>query len=147
MSKSAASESKDDCDTPETSRKRGGEDEGDEDGEEIVEGTAVDNSTTLTTVSAAPAATDQFIHTPEFRRHFVEFIHVQTLMALRVVTKGWNVAADALIDEGVASGVMMVHDGKDISWKVVRPRLERRKLLTRVIFLLNITQVGGLACL
>ena len=50
----------------------------------------------MTTVSAAPAVTDQFMHTPEFRRHFVEFVHVQTLMALRVAMKGWNAAVDAL---------------------------------------------------
>ena len=58
---------------------------------------------TLTTVPTVPATTDQFMHTPEFRRYFVEFVHVQTLMALRVATKGWNVAADTLIDEGVRS--------------------------------------------
>ena len=58
------------------------------------------------------------MHTPDFRRHFVEFVHVQTLMALRMATKGWNAAADALIDEGVGSGAMIVHDGKDISYEV-----------------------------
>ncbi|GMI10404.1 hypothetical protein TrLO_g9897 [Triparma laevis f. longispina] len=70
-----------------------------------------------TTVSAAPVAADQFMHTPEFRRHFVEFLPVDELMALRLATKGWNAAADALIDEvfASASGAMMVHDGKDTS--------------------------------
>ena len=88
MSKSVASETKDNYETPKTSRKRGGEDEEDEDEEGSNEGTAVDNSTTMTTVSTAPATTDQFMHTPEFKRHVVEFVHVQTLMALRVATKG-----------------------------------------------------------
>ncbi|GMI16749.1 hypothetical protein TrLO_g3672 [Triparma laevis f. longispina] len=86
------------------------------------------------------------MHTPEFRRHFVEFVPVDALMALRVVTKGWNAAVDALIDEGVESGEMLVHDGKDISFGEANSRKERRKLITRVIFLPNITKVGEYAC-
>ncbi|GMH95423.1 hypothetical protein TL16_g13153, partial [Triparma laevis f. inornata] len=70
---------------------------------------ASENSMTLTIVPTAPAVVDEFMHTPEFRRHFVDFVHVQTLMALRMATKGFNVAADALIDEGVRSGKLMVH--------------------------------------
>ena len=56
-SKPIASESKEGHETIKSSRKRGGDDEGKEDGDEIIEG-AVDDSTTLTNVSAAPAATD-----------------------------------------------------------------------------------------
>ncbi|GMH65501.1 hypothetical protein TrLO_g8845 [Triparma laevis f. longispina] len=82
------------------------------------------------------------MHTPEFRRHFFGSVHVQTFMALRVATKGWNAAADALIDEGVASGAMIVHGGKGTSWA----QEKRRKLVTRVIFLQNITNVGERAC-
>ena len=78
-------------------------------------------------------------------RHFVEFVHAQTLMAFRVATKGWNAAADALIDKGVASGAMIVHDRKDIGY-LTTFRQERRKLGTRAIFLLNITKVGARAC-
>ncbi|GMH77182.1 hypothetical protein TL16_g07322 [Triparma laevis f. inornata] len=154
MSKSVSSESKDDHETPKTSRKRGA-DEGNEDDDEINATSAVGNSTISTTVSDAPAidqvsdapvTSDQFMHTPEFRRHFVEFVHVQTLMVLRVATKGWKVVADALIDEGVKSGELIVHDGKDISGAGAYARRERRKLVTRVIFLLNITKVGNRAC-
>ncbi|GMI14958.1 hypothetical protein TrLO_g10417 [Triparma laevis f. longispina] len=84
------------------------------------------------------------MYTHELRRHFIEFVHVQTLMALRVATKGWNVAADALINEGVRSGELMVHDGKDISVREVmqfgmgltKAQVHRRKLVKRVIFLL-----------
>ena len=63
-------------------------------------------------------------------------------MALRLATKGWNAAADALIEEGVRSGELMVHDGNDLHSKVAANRRERRALATRVIFLLNITKVG-----
>ena len=117
------------------------EDEADEDEEGSIETAVTANSTTSTTVSTAPAATDQFMHTPAFRGHFVGFVHVQTLMALRVATKGWNAAADALIDEGVASGAMIVHGGKGISHAKAWAQEKRCKLVTRVIFLLNITNV------
>ena len=55
------------------------------------------------------------MHTPEFRRHFVEFVHVQTLMAFRSTTKAWKAVAEEVIDDRVSSGQLMVHDGKDIS--------------------------------
>ncbi|GMH57794.1 hypothetical protein TL16_g02781 [Triparma laevis f. inornata] len=86
------------------------------------------------------------MHTPEFRRHFAEFVPGDTLMMLRLATKVWNTAADVLIDEGVESGMIIVHDGKDISLDVARAREERRKLVTRVIFLLDITKVGQYTC-
>ena len=72
--------------------------------------------TTSTAVSDAPAATDQFMHTPEFNRHFVEFVPGDTLMNLRLETMCWNAAADALIDKGVKSGEIIVHHGKCISF-------------------------------
>ncbi|GMH59308.1 hypothetical protein TrLO_g1566 [Triparma laevis f. longispina] len=58
-------------------------------------------------------------------------------MSLRCATKGWNAAADALIDERVESGAMIVYNGKNIS---------NRSLALRVIFLLNITKVRDYAC-
>ena len=101
----------------------------------------------MTTVSAAPVATDQFMHTPEFKRHFVELVHVETLMALRLETKGWNAAADALIDELVRSGELIVHGGNDfnhvdVDYEVAK---ERHTRVTRMIFLLNVTKVGDYA--
>jgi len=99
-------------------------------------------STTVSTVSNVPVTTDQFMYTPNFRRNFVEFVPGDTLMTLRLATKGWKAAADAFIDEGVRSGAMIVHDGKDISYEA-----ERRELVMRAIFLLNITKVGDKACL
>ncbi|GMI18372.1 hypothetical protein TrLO_g7913 [Triparma laevis f. longispina] len=80
------------------------------------------------------------MHTPEFRRHFIEFVPGDTLMRLRLATKGWNAAADAFIDEGVKSGEIIVHGGKDISSGTDVARKERLELATRVVFLLNITK-------
>ena len=52
-----------------------------------------------------------------------------------------------MIDEGVESGEMIVHDGKEISAEVAGAREERFALITRVMFLLNITKVGERACI
>ncbi|GMI01861.1 hypothetical protein TrLO_g3159 [Triparma laevis f. longispina] len=128
------------------SSKRGAEDEGIENEEETIEVPCPGNSTTLTTVSTVPAATDQFMHTPEFRRHFVDFVPVDTLMALRLATKGGNTVADVLIYEGVSSGLLMVHDGKNISDNAAEALKGGGALATRVVFLLNITKVGENAC-
>ncbi|GMH90486.1 hypothetical protein TL16_g11783 [Triparma laevis f. inornata] len=86
------------------------------------------------------------MHTPEFRRYFVEFAPVDVLMALRVATTAWKVVAEEVIDECVKSGAIIVHDGKSISVSEALARRERPELLTRVIFLLNITKVGNRAC-
>ncbi|GMH64260.1 hypothetical protein TrLO_g14592 [Triparma laevis f. longispina] len=115
MSKSVASKSKEGHDTRETGVKRGAGDEEKEEEESIIDLPPAANSMTLTTFSTVPATTDQFMHTPEFRRHFVEFVHVQTLMALRCATKAWKAVAEKVIDEGVRSGELTVHGGKDIS--------------------------------
>ena len=50
--------------------------------------------------------------------------------------------AEEVIDEGVESGELIVHDGKDISRAVAVARVERRELVTRVVFLLKLTKVG-----
>ncbi|GMH78334.1 hypothetical protein TL16_g07762 [Triparma laevis f. inornata] len=142
----SSSESNEYNNTRKLSRKRGAEHEEKEDGEGIIDLPPTANSTTLTTPLTAHAATDQSMHTPEFKRHFVEFVPVDALMALLVATKGFNAAADVLIDEGVRSRLLMVHDGKDIEQKGWEARKERHKLVTRVIFLLNIKKVGDYAC-
>ena len=87
MSKSRASESIEHNESHKISGKRAAGDEEDEYSDEKIESLTAQNLTTSTAVSTVPATTDQFTHTPEFRRHFVEFVHVQTLMALRVATK------------------------------------------------------------
>ncbi|GMH70442.1 hypothetical protein TL16_g05408 [Triparma laevis f. inornata] len=142
MSRYVASESNEDHESREISGKRGVGDEGGERGEEIIEASSAANSTTLTTVSTVPATTDQFMFTNDFKRLLVGFVQGDTVMTLRLATKGWKCVADAFIDEGVKSGTMIVHDGTDISWAVSWAREERRKQVSRVIFLLNITKVG-----
>ena len=48
------------------SGERGAGDEEKQDDEGILEASSAANSTILMTVSTVPAATDQFMHTPEF---------------------------------------------------------------------------------
>ncbi|GMH59233.1 hypothetical protein TrLO_g15041 [Triparma laevis f. longispina] len=153
MSKSEASRSKDDHNNLKPSRNCGEEDEEDRGNDEIVEPIAADNSTTLTTISTAPAAVNEFMFTKNFRRLFVRFVPDNTLMALRAATKAWKAVVEEVIDDGVASGAILVHGGKDMSGggpksrePGAKARKERRKLLTRVISLLNITKVGMYTC-
>ncbi|GMH66641.1 hypothetical protein TL16_g04477 [Triparma laevis f. inornata] len=103
------------------SGQRGAEEEDDKKEEEIMDVSPADDLTTMISVSATPAATDQFLHTPDFRRHYVEFVPVDALMAPRLATIGWMAPMDALINKGVESGKIIVHDVKDISLK--KPRL------------------------
>ena len=54
--------------------------------------------------------------------------------------------ADELIGDAVESGLMMVYNGKDISLEEAEDRRKRRRLVTQVIFLLNITKVEDRTC-
>ncbi|GMI08516.1 hypothetical protein TrLO_g15967 [Triparma laevis f. longispina] len=121
MSKSVASETHESHESYKMGGKRGAGDKGDEDEEDIFEGF--------------------------FRIKFVEFVPVDALMALKSATKAWKAVVEEVIDEGVASHTMMVHDGKDISYKAAETRVEGRELVTRVVFLLNITNVRNHACM
>ncbi|GMH74172.1 hypothetical protein TL16_g06390 [Triparma laevis f. inornata] len=141
MSDSSASESTDDHVTLITRVTIIEEDEGNENNSSIIETEAIEIPSTEMMITTA---TDQFMYTPEFRRHFVEFVHVQTLTKLRLATKGWNAAADAMIYEGLQSGELIVHDGKDISYDIARHRKEICALISRAIFLL--TKIGEHAC-
>ncbi|GMH90907.1 hypothetical protein TL16_g11904 [Triparma laevis f. inornata] len=100
----------------------------------------------LKIANAPPAHTNDFMSTIDFKRHFVGFVHIEMLLVLREVCKEWNEVVKEVIDESVESGVIMVHDGKDIDEDDAFARKDRRELVTQVIFLLNITKVGDYAC-
>ncbi|GMH95463.1 hypothetical protein TL16_g13165 [Triparma laevis f. inornata] len=138
MSNPLASEPTYSNESREMGGKRGARDEGNENEEISIEASSAATSSTLTTVSTVPATTDQFMLTNDFKRLLVGFVQGYTLMTLRLATKAWKGVADAFVDEGVRSGKFLVHDGKY--------RSVRMTLITRVIFLQNITQVGKNAC-
>ncbi|GMH91953.1 hypothetical protein TL16_g12206 [Triparma laevis f. inornata] len=89
---------------------------------------------------------NNFLNTDDFHRLLVPFLANDALMAIRLASKPWSRVADAFIDEGVLSGEFIVHDGKDLDLSVVYGRRERRELVTCVIFLPNIAQVGDWTC-
>ncbi|GMI15276.1 hypothetical protein TrLO_g7841 [Triparma laevis f. longispina] len=66
------------------------------------------------TVSTAPAATDQFMHTPEFRRHFVDFVPLGTLLTMKAISKEFKEMTREYIARRVESGEMVLHRGVDI---------------------------------
>ncbi|GMH75115.1 hypothetical protein TrLO_g12824 [Triparma laevis f. longispina] len=140
MSKYVASESNEGYDSHKTGGKRGAGDEG------IIQLPPAESLSTLTTVPTVPTTTDQFIFTPAFRRHFFKYVPGDTLMRLRLATKGWKAAADVFIDEGMRRGPIIVHGGNDISIYATNDRKESLELVTRVLFLLNVTKVGEYAC-
>ncbi|GMH96579.1 hypothetical protein TrVE_jg8142 [Triparma verrucosa] len=119
--------------------------DGGDDEEEVIEGSESDSA-------AAPAVGgDDFMHTDDFRRLFVEFIMVDTLVAMRWLDKKWHKVVEKKLielEEDEPFGEIIVHGGNDISLDKARStaRKERIKQVSSVVFLLNITKVGNFAC-
>jgi len=90
----------------------------------------------------APAHTSDFISTIDFKRHFAEFVHIEMLLVSREVCKEWNDVVVEHVDRSVESGAMVIHGGKDVNYAVAGARDERQGLMTQVIFLRNIVQIG-----
>ncbi|GMH73366.1 hypothetical protein TrLO_g1019 [Triparma laevis f. longispina] len=84
--------------------------------------------------------------TVDFKRLLIGFILDEMLMSLRLTTKAWKAVAEEVIDEGVSSGSIIVHGGKDIRKKAWQDREVRRKLVKRMVFFLNVTNIGVHAC-
>ncbi|GMH92720.1 hypothetical protein TrVE_jg12058, partial [Triparma verrucosa] len=91
------------------------------------------------------------MHKDDFRRLFVGFVMVDTLVAIRWLDKKWQkVDEKKLIElEDEPFGGLVVHGGNDISLDEAdsAARKDRMKLVTKVVFLLNTTKVGDHACL
>ena len=131
MSKSVAPESTEYNESGKTGGERRAEDEENENEEGTIEVPRAESLPISTVVSTVPARTGQFMHTPEFRRRFVEFFPGDTLLTLRLATKVWKAAADVFIDEGVESGEIIftmgrtkvfdyriIHDDVKINWQI-----------------------------
>ena len=102
-------------------------------------------------VNEPPAAGgDDFMHTDDFRRLFVGFVMIDTLVAMRWLDRKWHkVVEKKLIElEDEPFGGMIVHGGNDVSDDEVESdaREDRMNQVTNVVFLLNITKVGDCAC-
>ncbi|GMI15088.1 hypothetical protein TrVE_jg13969 [Triparma verrucosa] len=93
---------------PDPNNLKGGDDE-----EELHEGSGLDS-----TAAETPAVGgDDFMHTDDFRRLFVGFVMVDTLVAMRWLDKKWHkVVEKKLIEfEDEPYGEIIVHGGTDIS--------------------------------
>ncbi|GMI13991.1 hypothetical protein TrVE_jg7432 [Triparma verrucosa] len=94
---------------------------------------------------------DDFMNTDDFRRLFVGFVMVDTLVAMRWLDKKWHKVVEKKLTEleDEPYGEVIVHGGNDISegeaWYDYA-RQEGMKQVTNVVFLLNITKVGDYAC-
>ncbi|GMH81806.1 hypothetical protein TrVE_jg5363 [Triparma verrucosa] len=116
------------------------------DNTEVSEGSELDSAADETPATGG----DDFMHTDDFRRLFVDFVMVDTLVAMRWLDRKWHkVVEKKLIEvENEPFGEIIVHGGNDISNEVAlsAARFERMPQVTKVVFLLNITKVGDRAC-
>ncbi|GMH89588.1 hypothetical protein TrVE_jg6221 [Triparma verrucosa] len=120
--------------------------EGGDDDSEVFEGSELDSAADDTPAVGG----DDFMHTDDFRRLFVGFIMVDTLVAMRWLDKKWHKVVEKKLTEfeDEPFGEIIVHGGNDKGddEAVSGARVERIKQVTKVVFLLNITKVGDRAC-
>ncbi|GMH97063.1 hypothetical protein TrVE_jg9043 [Triparma verrucosa] len=90
------------------------------------------------------------MHTDDFRRLFVDFMMVDTLVTMRWLDRKWHkVVEKKLTDfEDEPFGEIIVHGGNDIILDESDTDVRRvgMKLVTKVVFFLNITKVGDRVC-
>ncbi|GMH93928.1 hypothetical protein TL16_g12760 [Triparma laevis f. inornata] len=91
---------------------------------------------------------NNFLNTDNFRRLIVPYLSNDALMTIRLASNPWSRVTDAFISDGVESGTMIVRGEEDMGFVSGSSAAlkERHKLVTRVIFLLDITKVGHCAC-
>ncbi|GMH92447.1 hypothetical protein TrST_g1898 [Triparma strigata] len=120
--------------------------EGGDDEEEVFEGSESDSAADETPAVGG----DDFMHTDDFRRLFVGFVMVDTLVTMRWLDKKWHKVVEKKLTEleDEPYGEIIVHGGNDISSNEAESdaREERMGQVTKVVFLLNITKVGVYAC-
>ncbi|GMH90429.1 hypothetical protein TrVE_jg4141 [Triparma verrucosa] len=120
--------------------------EGGDDDSEVFEGSELDAAADVTPAIGG----DDFMHTDDFRRLFVEFVINDTLVAMRWLDKKWHkVVEKKLIElENEPFGEIIVHGGNDLSDDEANSdvREEEIEQVTKIVFLLNITKVGYGAC-
>ncbi|GMH97196.1 hypothetical protein TrVE_jg6291 [Triparma verrucosa] len=122
--------------------------EGEDDQEELFEDSELDSAADDTPAGGG----DDFMHTDDFRRLFVGFAMVDTLVAMRWLDRKWHKVVEkelTELEEDEPHGEVIVHGGNDMSHDEVwsGARKERMKQVTKVVFLLNIPKVGDCACL
>ena len=96
--------------------------------------------------SATVVRGDDFMHTDDFRRLFVCFVMVDTLVAMRWLDTKWHKVVEKKLTEleDEPFGEIIVHGGNDRSWEEAYVGNERMKEVAKVVFFLNITKIGDL---
>ncbi|GMH98037.1 hypothetical protein TrST_g14300 [Triparma strigata] len=141
MSKRTSEDLSNTSEIPDSNNHEGGDDE-----EEVFEGSKVNSSADETPAIGG----DDFMHTDDFRRLFVGFVMVDTLVAMRWLDRKWHKVVEKklteLEDEPYSD--IIVHGGNDVSFSYheVDARNERMKQVKKVVFLLDITKIGDRAC-
>ena len=88
-----------------------------DDEEQAHEGSESDSATNETPALGG----DDFMHTDDFRRLFVEFVMVDTLVAMRWLDKKWHKVVEKKLTElgDEPFGGLIVHGGNDVSYEVL----------------------------
>ncbi|GMH78662.1 hypothetical protein TrST_g5089 [Triparma strigata] len=117
-----------------------------DDEEEVHEGSELDSAADETPAIKG----DDFMHTDDFRRLFVGFAMVDTLVAMRWLDRKWHKVVEKKLTEleDEPFGEIIVHGGNDIGYDEAMSdaRKKSMKQVKKVVFLLNITKVGDCAC-
>jgi len=103
---------------------------------------------------AAPTTKDDFMATDDFMRLLRGYVDMTELFhTFRLVSKPWQRIAEEKIDEDFENGVLAFHDGSDKSAGAdedpddfLELIMAKHEPVKRVVFFLNITKVGNLAC-
>ena len=89
---------------------------------------------------------DDFMHTDDFRRLFVDFVMVDTLVAMRWLDKKWHKVVEKKLTElkDEPFGEIIVHGGNDLGDMEIGcdGRLDRMAQVTKVVFLPYFMKVG-----
>ncbi|GMH74638.1 hypothetical protein TrST_g3984 [Triparma strigata] len=142
MSKRTSKDFSNSTEAPDPNHLEDGDDE-----EEVFEGSELDSAADDTPAIGG----DDFMHTDDFRRLFVGFVMIDTLVAMRWLDRKWHKVVEKKLteieeDESYEwDGEIIVHGGNDFSSGEAGFRQESMKQVTKVVFL-NITKVGDHAC-
>ncbi|GMH85384.1 hypothetical protein TrST_g861 [Triparma strigata] len=141
MSKRTSGDFSSTIEVPDPNNLESGDDE-----EEVFEGSELDSA-----VDDTPAiGGDDFMHTDDFRRLFVGFVMVDTLVTMRWLDRKWHKVVEKMLTEleDEPFGEIIVHGGNDIDIYEAESamRMDRMEQVTKVVFLLNVTKVGDDAC-
>jgi hypothetical protein len=84
-----------------------------DDEEEVFEGSELDSAADETPATGG----DDFMHTDDFRRLFVEFVMADTLVAMRWLDRKWHKVVEKKLTEfeDEPFGEVNVHGGNDVS--------------------------------